>query len=92
MIVIKNTYPVHPKVPSAQVGEGCEWVLDRNCYRLMQKGACIFATAPVNKEGRLLSNGKQPTLVGTIAQVKSKGYILKLKKEEHNVSNTEYVQ
>ena len=81
MKIIRNTYPIHENCPHAEVGDIVEWELSKGAYRLIRKKdrACVFATAPVNSEGRLYSNKKFPQLTGIIAQVKSKGWVMEIR-------------
>ena len=69
VIITKNTYPEHPNVPHGNVGDICEWELSHGCFNLVRltDKRTVFSTAPVNKEGLLRSNNKQPVLVGKIA-------------------------
>lgn len=80
MKVIQNTYPVFPKVAHAEVGDEVHWEHSQ-CFRLIRNsdGKRLFATAPVDRDGNLRSNGQPATLVGIIAQVKSRGWILEIK-------------
>jgi len=81
--VIRNTYPIYPNVAHAEAGDICRWELARGCYRLIRQsdGESLFCTPPVNKDG-VKSNGQPPTLVGVIAQVKSKNYIFEVENAE----------
>lgn len=83
MKVIQNTYPHFPNVPRAEVGDEVHWE-HHQCFHLVRNSdnKRVFATAPVDRDGNLRSNGEPPLLVGIIAQVKSKGWILSLGGEE----------
>lgn len=83
MKVIRNTYPVSPQTPHAKPGDSVYWSMYKGCFRLVRKsdGKTVFATAPVNKDGLLRSNGLLPKLTGVIAEVKSKGWILEIGQE-----------
>ena len=80
MKIIQNTYPAHGNCPHAEIGDVVEWELTKAAYRLVRQrdGAHVFASAPVNHEGKLYSNQKTPQLIGIIAQVKSKGWVLEI--------------
>lgn len=80
MKVINNTYPVHPNAPHAKAGDEVHWEHQRGCFRLIRNSdsKVVFATAPVNNDGQLQSNGQRPVLSGVIAQVKSKGWMLEI--------------
>lgn len=80
MKVITNTYPVHAKVAHAEPGDECHWELIAGCYRLVREsdGKTLFSTGQVNKDENLYSTGLPPVLIGIIAQVKSKNWILKI--------------
>ena len=79
MKVVENTYPI----PLLQ-GDEVEWRLERGAYWLYRKGAGqydrpVFAGPAVDKQG-MKSNGQQPTLIGVVAEVKSRGHRLVLEK------------
>jgi hypothetical protein len=80
MKVIRNTYPRHPQANMAEPGDEVEWELCRGAYRLVRKSdrKSVFCSAPVDANGLLRSNKKQPVLIGIIAQVKSKGWVLEI--------------
>jgi len=84
MEIIKNTYPESPNCPHGKPGDGVYWSLHRGQFNLIRKsdGKTVFSTAPVDRDGNLRSNGKQPKLVGVIAQVKSKGWFLEVAYEK----------
>jgi len=80
LIVKQNTYP---NVDLKQ-GDTVEWMYARKCYYLYKypiKSTILdksyFASPNCNKDG-IKTNGKQVSLVGIVAQVKSKEYILEL--------------
>ena len=79
MKVIQNTYPHFPKCPHAEVGNEVHWEHGQ-CFYLIRNSdnKRVFATAPVDRDGNLRSNGQPPILTGIIAQVKSKGWILEI--------------
>lgn len=81
MKVISNTYPVMDNVAHAEAGDTVEWELSRSAFRLIRKDdkKCVFATAPVNREGLLRSNKKLPVLTGIIAKNISKGWVLEIR-------------
>ena len=73
MKVIENTYPI----PLA-TGDECEWRLQCGTWWLYRKGAGqydrpVFAGPEVDKKGLKRSNGQEPTLIGVVAEVKSRG-------------------
>ena len=76
MKIIENTYPVHKLVTHGEPGDIVHWERTRGCFWLIRDSdkATLFGTAPVDKDGNLRSNGQPPTLIGTIATVKSKGW------------------
>ncbi|MCK4761952.1 MAG: hypothetical protein KAW12_07115 [Candidatus Aminicenantes bacterium] len=79
IVVIKNTYPEFPNVPHAEPGDICEWKREPGCFQLIRKAdkKTVFVSPRVNAVG-LKSNGQPPTLVGVVARVKSKGYVLEV--------------
>lgn len=81
MKVIRNTYPVFPKVAHAEPDDEVHWELHKAAFRLVRNldAKRLFATAPVDRDGRLRSNGKLPVLTGIIAEVKSKGWIFEVR-------------
>ena len=81
MKITSNTYPVYQNVPHAKPGDEVHWEHSQ-CFRLVRDsdGKTVFSTAPVDRDGKLRSNGKTPILTGVIAQVKSKGWILEISK------------
>ena len=80
MKIIRNTYPQYDGVPHAKNGDIAKWELSRGAYRLIRlsDNKTLFVTAPVNADGRLRSNGRQPPLTGIVGQVKSKGWFLEI--------------
>ena len=76
--VLENTYPVHDGVAHANVGDDVHWRVDRGVYNLIRAsdGKTVFSTAPVDRDGKLRSNGKDPVLSGAVAQVKRRGWCL----------------
>ena len=88
--IIKNTYPVLPNIRHGEEGDIVHWALLRGCYSLLREsdGESVFASADVNKDGLLRSNGKPPVLVGTVARVKSRGWCLILEEvQERDVAD-----
>ena len=81
MKVVRNTYPRHKHIAHAEIGDEVRWEMTRGAFRLIREsdGKSLFASAPVDTNGLLRSNKKQPVLNGVIAQVKSKGWILEIK-------------
>jgi len=80
LIVKQNTYP---DIDLKQ-NDVVEWVYTRKCYYLYKSpikntilDKAYFASPNCNKDG-IKPNGKQVDLVGIVAQVKSKDYILEL--------------
>jgi hypothetical protein len=76
MIVIRNTYPVYPKCAHAEVGDEVRWEKYRGCMSLVRvsDGKTVFSRD-------LLSPGQHDgdrPVVGVIACVKSKGWVLEL--------------
>lgn len=82
MKVIKNTYPARIGIAHAETDDIVHWELIRGCYWLIRDSdhKTLFGTAPVDKNGALRSNGQPPALIGTVAEVKSKGWRLILSK------------
>ena len=80
MKIIRNTYPVHPGIPHAKPGDEVTWSMEKGVYRLIRKSdmKSVFSTAPVDKDGNLRSSGKTPNLVGVIAQVKLRGWVMEI--------------
>lgn len=80
MKVIRNTYPRHENSPHAEIGDIVRWELSKGAFHLVREkdNAHLFATAPVNADGLLYSNKKSPKLIGIIAQVKSKGWLMEI--------------
>jgi len=79
LIVKQNTYP---NVDLKQ-GDIVEWIHERKCYYLYKSSSTkivdksYFASPNCNKDG-IKPNGDYVKLVGIVAQVKSKKYILEL--------------
>ena len=80
LIVKQNTYP---NIGLKQ-GDIVEWIHTRKCYYLYKSpikntilDKAYFASPNCNKDG-IKPNSKQVNLVGIVAQVKSKDYILEL--------------
>ena len=80
LIVKQNTYPNI----NLKQGDTVEWVHERKCYYLYKSpiksttfDKIHFASPNCNSDG-IKPNGKQIDLVGIVAQVKSKGYVLEL--------------
>ena len=80
MIVVRNTYPLVPGVAHAIKGDVCEWELSRGCYRLIRitDKKSVYTSPQVDTNGYLYSTKKSPCLVGVIAQIKNKGWILEI--------------
>ncbi len=80
MKVIRNTYPVYPKTPHAEAGDEVHWEMGRGQMNLIREsdGKPVFATAPVDRDGLLRSNGLPPVAIGIVAQIKSRGWILEI--------------
>jgi len=80
MLFIKqNTYPKHVNIEFGQVNDIVHWELVRGYYHLcLENNKAIFMSPGVNKDGILYSTGRPFSLIGVIAQVKSKGWILEL--------------
>ena len=88
MIVTKNTYPEYDKVPHAEAGDIVDWITTKGCYRLVKtetmadnNPVVYYATPPIDQDCNLKSTGRPPVLVGIIAQVKSKGWVLEVQNE-----------
>jgi len=79
MKIIQNTYPEHPNIPHAEIGDIVHWEHGQ-CFKLIRDvdNKTLFMTASVNRDGNLRSNNMSPILIGIIAQVKSKNFILKV--------------
>jgi len=84
MKVILNTYPKFPNCPHAEAGDEVRWERGRLGFSLIRlsDGKCVFTTAPVDRDGSRYSNGKPPILIGVIAEVKSKGWVLEVEYEK----------
>jgi len=85
LIVKQNTYPN----VNLKQGDIVEWMYARKCYYLYKTpikstilDKAYFASHNCNRDG-IKPNGKQVSLVGIVAQVKSKGYILELEYIAH---------
>jgi hypothetical protein len=80
MIVVRNTYPLVPGVAHANKGDVCQWELLRGHYRLVRTTdqKSVYTSQPVGADGCLYSTKKSPCLVGVIAQIKNKGWILEI--------------
>ncbi len=80
MKVIQSTYPKSPNCPHAEIGDAVNWELTRGAFSLVREtdDKTVFRSAPVDRDGRLRSNGKRTVLIGVIAQVKSKNWILEI--------------
>ena len=76
--IIKNTYPLIPNISHGEPGDIVQWSLERGCFHLIRgsDGESVMATAFVDKDGLLRSNGKPPVLIDIVAQVKSRGWCL----------------
>ena len=83
MKVIRNTYPKYPNVPCAEPGDTVHWEISGQGYRLIRDidGKSLFCTAPVDKDGNRRSTKTPPVLIGIIAEVKSKRWILEVAQE-----------
>ena len=79
LIVKQNTYPNVDLKP----GDEVQWIHGNKCYYLYKVSSTkivdksYFASPNCSKDGIKL-NGDNVKLVGIVAQVKSKGYILEL--------------
>ena len=79
LIVKQNTYP---NIDLKQ-GDTVQWIHGNKCYYLYKASSTkivdksYFASPNCNKDGIKL-NGDYVKLIGIVAQVKSKGYILEL--------------
>jgi len=84
LIVKQNTYP---NVDLKQ-GDEVQWIHGNKCYYLYKASSTkivdksYFASPNCNKDG-IKPNGDNVKLVGIVAQVKSKGYILELEYIAH---------
>lgn len=78
--IIRNTYPKYPNVAHAEPGDLCKWELVSGSYRLtrISDHETLFSTSTINQTTGLLSSGKPPRLIGVIAQVKSKGWVMEV--------------
>ena len=78
--VVKNTYPYI----KLEIGDKVQWVFERSRYGLYMvpyKGIFdkpVFVSANCNRDG-VKANGKPVDLIGIVAQLKSKDWILELK-------------
>jgi len=75
MIIIKNTYPIWPNVVHGKPGDEVKWMPGRGKMHLerMSDGQSIFSRDCLPKE----VDDTRP-MIGVIAQVKSKGWILEI--------------
>ncbi len=80
--VLENTYPKYPNIPHAEPGDVVHWEHGKS-FNLVRDsdGETVFSTAPVDRNGRLRSNMQHPVSIGIIAQVKSRGWILRIGEE-----------
>ena len=85
MKIVRNTYPKSSVAHYAEPGDEVHWEI-KNAYILIRDrdGKALFSTAPVNRNGLLRSNNKPPVLVGVIAEVKKKGWILEIENANNN--------
>lgn len=83
----RNTFPIYKNVSHGYPGDEVKWSLERGAYILtrISDGKSVFTSPPVNKEGKLNSNGKTFNVLGIIAQNKSKNWIFEL---DHNIEET----
>jgi len=86
MLIVKQN--IYPDVDLKQ-NDVVEWVHARKCYYLYKSpikstilDKSYFASPNCNKDG-IKPNGKQVSLVGIVAQIKSKGHILELEYVMH---------
>lgn len=81
MKITQNTYPCYPNAAHGNIGETVYWELIRGAFRLVRDAdkKTVFSTAPVNRDGLLLSTKKPPILIGMIAQVKSRNWYLEIR-------------
>jgi hypothetical protein len=81
MEVIKNTYPIYDNVKRAKPGDKVHWEHQgsKGMALMDEDGECLFRTSAVAPNGNRYSTGTPPVLIGIIAQVKSKGWILEIK-------------
>jgi hypothetical protein len=85
MIVIKkNTYPITPKIPHGEPGDEVEWQAGRGriSLRRLKDNKGVFAIDGIDRNGNLRSTKKPPILIGVIGQVKSKGWIFEIEKDD----------
>jgi len=77
--VTKNTYPKYPNVAHAEIGDEVHWE-HRSCFTLVRDSdnKVVFMTSPVTKDGNLRSTNLPPTLIGIIAKIKSKNFVLEI--------------
>jgi len=82
MKVLKNTYPVSPGVPHAEIGDVVHWESIRNSMNLVRDldNQTVFTIGPIRSDGALYSTKKAPVLIGIIAQIKSRGFVLEVSK------------
>jgi len=79
LIVKQNTYPN----VELKIGDIVQWIHGSKCYYLYKESSTklvdksYFASPNCNRDG-IKPNGDHVKLVGIVAQVKSKGYILEL--------------
>ena len=83
MKILENTYPEVNGIAHAKIGDEVYWELFRGAYRLRRKNIdgkidTVFSTSEVDKDGNLRSSRKPPILIGIIAHVKSKGWIMRV--------------
>lgn len=79
LIVVENTYPKHPGIDRANQGDAVRWEAGRKSFLLVRivDGRTVFSRDRLPRG----ADDDRP-MVGVIAQVKSKGWRLVLRKEE----------
>ena len=75
MRVVRNTYPVLPRVPHAEPGDLVDWQAGPRCMSLVRRsdGATVFSRDKWPKE----REDNRP-LIGVVAAIKSKGWVLEI--------------
>jgi len=77
--IIKNSYPQSIAAPHALPGDIVHWEAGPTfCLVRDSDGKVVFSTAPVDRDGRLRSNGKTPVLTGVVAEIKKRGWVLEI--------------
>lgn len=80
LVILRNTFPRRDTSYHGEIGEEVFWEMTAKGFKLVSKstGRAVFMTAPVRKDGLLVSNGKQPALYGLVGKNKAQGWYLEI--------------